>query len=124
MAARVFVSDSPGGVIWHANGLTAAPVEAGVPVLFDDPTAAPSFTGCTETTEGSLCLALLGKDVFKITEKLASLDLGDPKRKAPACCWGLFPVTCQIVALKNDPADAAVLVACSRGLLTTWCMRC
>ena len=83
--------------------------------IFHDGATAQS-SGCTETTEASLCLALLGKDVFYITEKLTYLDLGDPKREAPFLLLGPFcHVTCQIVVLKNDAADGAVLVACSRG---------
>lgn len=109
--------DSPGHVVLHADGLTGrAGQRQAFLWLFDDKAAAPAGTGCTETTEGSLCLALLGKDVFHITEKLTYLDLGDPKRKAPFLVLGPFcHVTGQIVVLKNDPAKAAVLVACTRG---------
>jgi hypothetical protein len=71
---------------------------------------------CTETTEGSACLALLGRDVLRITEKLTSLDLGDPALKPPFLRPGPFAhVTAQIVVLSADPEAAAVLVACSRG---------
>lgn len=109
--------DSPGGVILRANGLTGrAGQNQAFLWLLDEKSAAPAGTGFTETTEGSLCLALLGKDVFHITEKLTNLDLGDPKRKAPFLVLGPFcHVTCQIVVLNNDPAKAAVLVACTRG---------
>ena len=71
---------------------------------------------CTETTEGSACIALLGRDVLRITEKLTSLDLGDPAAAVPFLKLGPFAhVTCQIVVLGNDPQSSAVLVACSRG---------
>ena len=71
---------------------------------------------CTETTEGSACIALLGRDVLRITEKLTSLDLGSPASRPPFLLLGPFAhITCQIVVLQNDPAAAAVLVACSRG---------
>ena len=71
---------------------------------------------CTETTEASACIALLGRDVLRITEKLTSLDLGDPAAAVPFLKLGPFAhVTCQIVVLGNDPQSAAVLVACSRG---------
>jgi hypothetical protein len=77
--------------------------------------AAPSGHGCTETTEASLCLALIGKNVFDITEKLTALDLADPRRTPPFFVQGPFShVTCQIAVLKNDPLDAAVLLACPR----------
>jgi hypothetical protein len=71
---------------------------------------------CTETTEGSACIALLGRDVLRITEKLTSLDLGNPASGPPFLLLGPFAhITCQIVVLQNEPAAAAVLVACSRG---------
>lgn len=71
---------------------------------------------CTETTEGSACIALLGRDVLRITEKLTSLDLGNPAFRPPFLLMGPFAhITCQIVVLGNDPQAAAVLVACSRG---------
>jgi hypothetical protein len=77
--------------------------------------AAPSGPGCTEITEGNLCLALLGQNVFDITEKLTALDLADPRRTPPFFVQGPFShVTCQIVVLKNDPLDAVALLACSR----------
>jgi hypothetical protein len=109
--------DSPGSVILQPNGLTGRTGQKQAFLwLFDDKAAVPAGAGCTETTEGSLCLALLGKDVFHITEKLTYLDLGDPKRKAPFLVLGPFcHVTGQIVVLKNDPGKAAVLVACTRG---------
>ena len=72
--------------------------------------------GCTETTEASACLALLGRDVLQIVEKLSSLDLGDPNLKAPFLKLGPFAhVTGQLVVLSNDSPASAVLVACSRG---------
>jgi hypothetical protein len=109
--------DSPGRVILHAKGLTGRTGQRQVFLwLFDDKATAPTGNGCTETTEGSLCLVLLGKDVFHITEKLTNLDLGGPQHQAPLLLLGPFcHVTSQIVVLKNDPADAAVLVSCSRG---------
>lgn len=71
---------------------------------------------CTETTEGGACIALLGRDVLRITEKLTALDLGDPAAAVPFLKLGPFAhVSCQIVVLQNDPAAGAVLVACSRG---------
>jgi len=109
--------DSPGRVVLHATGLTGRTGQRQAFLwLFDEMAAAPAGAGCTEVTDGALCLALLGRDVFQITEKLTSLDLGNPKRQAPFLLLGPFShVTCQLVVLKNDPADAAVLVACARG---------
>jgi hypothetical protein len=72
--------------------------------------------GCTETTEGTACLALIGRDVLNTVEKLTSLDLGTPAVKAPFLKLGPFAhLTAQVVVLSADPQAAAVLVACSRG---------
>jgi hypothetical protein len=113
----VAVPEAPGRVAVQAKGLTGRTGQRQAFLwLFDDKAGAPSGTGCTDVTEGTLCLALLGKGVLQITEKLTSLDLADPKRNAPFLLLGPFShITCQIVVLKNDPAAAAVLIACSRG---------
>jgi glycine cleavage system aminomethyltransferase T len=117
LPAGVSVPDAPGKFALHAQGLTGRSGHRQAFLwLFDAKAAAPSGTACTEITEGTLCFALLGRNVFQITEKLTSLDLGDPKRNAPFLLMGPFShITGQIVVLKNDPAAAAVLVACSRG---------
>jgi hypothetical protein len=117
LPAGVFVPDTPGSVALHAQGLTGRTGQRQAFLwLFDDKAASPSGTGCTETTEGTLCFALLGRDIFQMVEKLTSLDLANPRRKEPFLLLGPFAhVTSQLVVLKKDPADAAVLVACSRG---------
>ena len=109
--------DAPGSVVLHAEGLTGRTGQRQAFLwLFDDKAAAPAGNGCTEITEGALCFALLGEDVFQITEKLTNLDLGAPKRKAPFLLLGPFShVTGQLVVLNNDPVDAVVLVAGTRG---------
>jgi hypothetical protein len=109
--------ESPGSVVLHTTGLTGrAGQRQAFHWLFNDKAAAPAGFGCTEITEGSLCFALLGGDIFKITEKLTSLDLCDPKHSAPFLLIGPFSnITCQIVVLRNDPKNAAVLISCSRG---------
>jgi hypothetical protein len=117
LPSGVSLPDSPGSAVLHAKGLTGRTgLRQTFLWLFDDKAAAPAGTGCTEITEGSLCLALLGKTVFQITEKLTNLDLGDPKRNAPFLLLGPFShVTGQLAVLNNDPVDAVVLVAGSRG---------
>ena len=87
--------------IWHLSG-----EKLDVP---DD----PAFT---EITDGSLFLALLGKDIFPIAEKLTSLDFLDPTRQAPFLLQGPFShVPCQIVTLGNTPEKSGMLFTCSRG---------
>jgi hypothetical protein len=117
LPSGVAYPDAPGSVVLHAKGLTGRTGQRQAFLwLFDDKAAAPAGNGCTEITEGALCFALLGKHVFQITEKLTNLDLGAPKRKAPFLLLGPFShVTGQLVVLNNDPADAMVLVAGTRG---------
>ena len=71
---------------------------------------------CTEATEGSACIALLGRDALRITVKLTALDLGNPASRPPFLRLGPFAhVTSQMIVLSNGPDSAAVLVVCSRG---------
>jgi hypothetical protein len=114
---RVSLPDSPGTVTVRGKGLVGRTgLKQAFLWLFDDKADAPLGKGCTDTTEGSLCLALLGKDVFKIAEKLTPLDLSDPKRQTPFLLLGPFShVTSHLVVLNHDPADAILLIACSRG---------
>jgi len=113
----VSLPDSFGSVVLHAKGLIGRTGQRQAFLwLLDDNAAAPAGNGCTEVTEGTLCFALLGKNVFQITEKLTNLDLGDPKRNVPFLLLGPFShVTGQLVVLNNEPVDAVVLVAGTRG---------
>jgi len=108
---------APGGVMLASKVLTGRTGQRQALLwAFDDKADPPAGAGWTDVTEGTFCLALLGRDVFKITEKLASLDLADPKRSAPFLLLGPFShVTCQIAVLGKDPKNAVVLVAGSRG---------
>jgi hypothetical protein len=115
--AGISLPDAPGDVLLRGKALTGRTGRRQAFLwLFDDKAAAPSGAGCTETTEGTLCLALLGRDVLRITEKLTALDLADPKRGTPFFLPGPFcHVTSQIAVLRSDPAEAMVLVAAARG---------
>jgi len=116
-AAGLPLPDAPGGVLLLHKMLTGRTGQRQALLwVFDDKPAPPAGAGWTEVTEGTLCLALLGRDVFQITEKLTSLDLGEPKRSAPFLRPGPFGhVTCQMVVLGKDPRNAAVLIAGARG---------
>lgn len=87
--------------IWHLSG-----EDLSIP---DD----PAFTDVTDAT---VFLALLGKEIFSITEKLTTLDFFDPLKEAPFLLQGPFShVPCQIVVLGNTPEKSAILFTCSRG---------
>lgn len=87
--------------IWHLTG---------------DDFAAPDSSKHTDTTDTTLFLALAGKQVFSINEKLTSLDLINPEKKAPFLLQGPFSyVPCQIVVLEKNKDSGTVLLTCSRG---------
>jgi hypothetical protein len=84
--------------------LTGAPLEA------------PDDTAYTETVDATLFLAILGKAVFSITEKLSALDFGDPAIRTPRLFQGPFAhVPCQIVLLGQSGDMPGILLTCSRG---------
>lgn len=84
--------------------------------LFDTNVELPDRFEVTDITEGTVGLALLGDDVFRITEKLTNLDLQDPKRKAPFLLQGPFShVPCQVIVPGTDLGKRAVVFTCSRG---------
>jgi len=76
----------------------------------------PDETGYTDVTESTICVAILGKQVFSICEKLTSLDFMNPENVAPFLFQGPFShVPCQIVTLNKTGDDAGVILTCSRG---------
>jgi hypothetical protein len=81
----------------------------------ENPGPMPNVAAFTETTEATVFLALYGPQVFAVTEKLTSLDLGGPDTEPPQLVQGPFShVPCQIVvAAKGD--TPGILLTCSRG---------
>jgi hypothetical protein len=76
----------------------------------------PGDSAFTETTEGQVLLALAGKNIFSITEKLTSLEFADLGKTPPSLLLGPFShVPCQIVVLERNGLDGVILLACSRG---------
>jgi len=81
-----------------------------------DDVVMPDEIGYTDVTESTLCVGLIGKQVFSICEKLTSLDFMDPQRKAPFLFQGPFShVPCQIVTLSREGDTAGIILTCSRG---------
>lgn len=81
-----------------------------------DDVVKPDELGYTDVTESTLCVALMGKDVFSICEKLTALDFMDPQRKAPFLFQGPFShVPCQIVTVSKDGETSGLILTCSRG---------
>ena len=87
--------------IWHLAG---------------DHLDAPDGPAFTDVTDATVFLALLGKDVFSIAEKLTSLDFLDPSKQTPFLLQGPFShVPCQIVTLEITQERSGILFTCSRG---------
>lgn len=70
----------------------------------------------TDVTEATLCLALIGKQIFEICEKLTALDFADPAKNVPFLYQGPFcHVPCQIVTLGREHGNEGIVLTCSRG---------
>jgi hypothetical protein len=77
---------------------------------------APGESAYTETTDATLLLALLGKEVFSVLEMVSALDFLSPRQKPPFLLQGpILHVPCQVVCLGRDNETAAVFFTCSRG---------
>jgi glycine cleavage system aminomethyltransferase T len=88
--------------IWHLGGEKAA--------------APPDDPAYTDTTDSTVFLAVCGRNVFAIAEKLTALDLSDPQRTPPFLIQGPFGhVPCQIVTLEKTAERSGILLTCSRG---------
>ena len=87
--------------IWHLSGMLLNP---------------PEDKSFTETTDAVTCLAIAGKGLFSITEKLCSLDLLDPKHAPPYLIQGPFcHVSCQLVVMNREDDRGTLIFTCSRG---------
>jgi glycine cleavage system aminomethyltransferase T len=87
--------------IWHLSGDRLQPPDGSV---------------YTDTTDTTLFLALAGKQIFSITEKLTSLDFSDPEKKAPFLLQGpVSHVPCQVVVLEKNKDSGTIMLTCSRG---------
>jgi len=72
--------------------------------------------GITDVTEATLFVALIGKSIFSICEKLTALDFMDPARTAPFLFQGPFShVPCQIVTLDKEGDNGGLVLSCSKG---------
>ena len=83
---------------------------------FDPAVEIPPHFNRTRITEGTLGLAILGRNAFRITEKLTSLDLQAPWREPPFLVQGPFcHVPCQLLVLQTAPGSEMLVLSCSRG---------
>ena len=76
----------------------------------------PDASDYTDVTEATIFIALIGKPVFSIGEKLSALDFMTPEKKPPFLYQGPFAhVPCQIVTLSRSDDNAGLILTCSRG---------
>ncbi len=84
--------------------------------LTGDRLETPEDTAFTSTMDVTVCLAILGKAVFSIAEKLSSLDFRDPALSTPRLFQGPFAhVPCQMVIAGQPDDMPGMLLTCSRG---------
>jgi len=111
--------ETPGNSVLE-NGILASRMNRTQVSLFDldgqDDVSMPDESGITDVTESTVCIALIGKNVFSICEKLTALDFMDPLRVAPFLFQGPFShVPCQIVTLSKEGDVSGLVLTCSRG---------
>ncbi len=76
----------------------------------------PAESAYTDVTESTMFIALIGKDIFSIAEKICALDFFDLEKQAPFLFQGpICHVPCQIVTLKKQGNLPGFLFTCSRG---------
>lgn len=123
LAARkpfaISLPETPGSSVF-ASGILANrlnPTQVSLYNLDDvDNSTMAAEPGVTDVTESTLFVAMIGKNIFSICEKLTALDFRDPLRTAPFLFQGPFShVPCQIVTLKRDGDRAGLVLTCSRG---------
>lgn len=84
--------------------------------LAGDEPEIPAESSFTDVTEATVFLALMGKGVFSILEKLTALDLLKPETDYPRLFQGpVSHVPCQVVVLEPGPENGCVILTCSRG---------
>ena len=112
------IPDTPGRCMFE-NGLLINRMnrtQASIWHLSGENRSFPDDPAFTDVTDATVFLALLGKEIFSITEKLTALDFFDPLKETPFLLQGPFShVPCQIVILGNTPERSAILFTCSRG---------
>ncbi len=87
--------------IWHLTG---------------EKPAKPEGAAYTEVTDATMFLAIFGKKIISILEKLTALDFLDPLKETPFLLQGpLSHVPCQIATLEKTPQKSGILMTCSRG---------
>jgi len=76
----------------------------------------PDDAAFTDTTDGTLFLAMVGREVPLVAEKLSALDFLDPTTTSPRLFQGPFAhIPCQMVLVDKSDDKPGILLTCSRG---------
>jgi hypothetical protein len=112
------IPDAPGRCIYE-NGILINRMnrtQSSIWHLSGEKPDSPDGTAFTDVTDATVFLALIGKNLASITEKLTSLDFFNPLNDPPFLLQGpLSHVPCQCVMLERSPERSAILFTCSRG---------
>ncbi len=116
--AGIGIPDTPGNCVFQKGILINRmnQTQASIWHLVGAPPELPTDPAYTETTDATLFVALIGKNIFTVAEKLTALDFKDPAKTVPFLYQGPFShVPCQIVTLERTSDSGAILLTCSRG---------
>jgi hypothetical protein len=112
------VPDAPGKCIF-AHGVLINRMnrtQASLWHLKGDRPDTPEGQSFTDVTDATVFLALIGKNLALLLEKLTSLDFFNPLNSPPFLLQGpLSHVPCQCVMLEKSADRSGILFTCSRG---------
>ncbi len=112
------VPDTPGRCV-YGNGILINRMnrtQASIWHLAGDQLDSPDDTAYTDVTDTTVFLALIGKNLASLTEKLTALDFFNPLNNPPFLLQGpLSHVPCQCVMLEKSQDRSGILYTCSRG---------
>jgi hypothetical protein len=115
----ITIPDAPGAVVLSNDKLVCRMnrTQAAIWILNDNGETAPDDpVAYTETTDVTVCLALIGKNIIPIAEKVSALDFSAPEKHEPCLFQGPFQhVPCQIILVDKFSEDAGLFLTCSRG---------
>jgi hypothetical protein len=114
----VAIPERPGDCVLE-NGLLINRMnatQAGIWHLLEAHPVIPQEFAYTDVSDAYALMAVLGKEVFSLMEKVTALDLSSPGMKTPSLLQGpVLHVRCQTVLLGEKGGFTAVLIACPRG---------
>lgn len=112
------VPDAPGKCVF-ANGMLINRMnrtQASLWHLKGERPDAPEGQSFTDVTDATVFLALIGKNLALLLEKLTALDFFNPLNSPPFLLQGpLSHVPCQCVMLEKSADRSGILFTCSRG---------